>query len=88
MSAMFYNCEKLEILNDDISNIDTTNITDLSFLFYGCKNLKSIPNLNWNTNKLENIKAMFYDCRSLKNIPDISNWNTTNINNMSYLFYG
>ena len=47
MRSIFYECELLESL-PDISNWNTENITDMSFLFDGCCNLiiKKLDPLN------------------------------------------
>ena len=37
--TMFYECEDLESL-PDISSLDTSNVTDMSFIFYKCSSLK------------------------------------------------
>ena len=53
---MFYNCVNLTFLN--ISNFDTSNVNDLTFMFKGCLNLEYInfniinPNAITNTTKV------------------------------------
>ena len=42
MSWMFYCCNKLESL-PDISQWDTKNVKDMSYMFDGCSSLKKIP---------------------------------------------
>ena len=50
-------------------NID--NVTNMSYLFFGCKYLLSLPDISkWNTNKVTNMKALFYGCKYLLNLPD------------------
>ena len=61
----------------------------MSFLFYGCSSLSSLPDISkWNTNIVNNMSYMFCGCSSLSSLSDISNWNTNNVNNMSYMFLG
>ena len=43
MSGMFYNCNNLSSL-PDISNWNTNNVTDMSYMFYECKYSLVIPN--------------------------------------------
>ena len=72
----------------DLSKWNTNNITDMSYLFYNCSSLSSLPDIsNWNTNNITDMSYLFYNCSSLSSLPDISNWNTNNITDMSYLFY-
>ena len=72
----------------NISNWNTSFITDISNLFSNCTLLTSIPDIsNWDTINVTNISNLFYHCISLNSIPDISKWNIENVTNMSYLFY-
>ena len=64
-----------------ISNWNTSNVTNMSNMFFRCT---TIPNIsNWNTSKVLDMSYMFYGCN---NIPDISNWNTSKVLDMSYMF--
>ena len=91
MSYMFNSNENDPIYLSEISSIidwDTSNITDLSNLFYNCSSLKSIQGLsNFNTSNLTNISNLFYNCTNLTSINDISKWNLDKVTNMSNLFF-
>ena len=64
-------------------------IKDMSYMFYECKQLSSLPNISkWNTNHVTNMSNMFNSCIQLTFLPDISKWNTNNVNNMSSMFDG
>ena len=64
-----------------------TNITDISYMFFGCVSLLSLPDISkWNTSNITNMSYLFYWC-SLPSLPDISTWDTSNVINMSYMFY-
>ena len=73
----------------NISNWNTSSITDISYLFSNCTQLTSVPAdiSNWETINITNISNLFYHCTSLNSIPDISKWNIENVTNISYLFY-
>ena len=45
---MFQECKVLEYL--DLSNFNTYNVTDMSFIFFGCNNLKYLNLLNFTNN--------------------------------------
>ena len=63
-------------------------VTDMSYMFYECSSLISLPDLsNWNTNNVKNMSYMFYKCKSLTSLPDISKWYISNVENISYMFY-
>ena len=38
MSSMFYECSSLESI--DLSSFNTTNVNNMSFMFFGCSSLK------------------------------------------------
>ena len=64
------------------------HITDMSWMFYECSSLLSLPDIsNWNTNNVKDMSYMFRECSSLVSLPDISKWDTNNVTNMSYMFY-
>ena len=63
------------------------NLTDCSYMFSGCENIKYIHFSNFNTSNVNNMKYMFSCCESLNTLTNISNLDTTNVNNMSYMFY-
>ena len=63
------------------------NVTDMSYMFYWCSSLSSLPDISkWNINNVTNMSSMFYECSSLSSLPDISKWNTNNVTNMSSMF--
>ena len=64
------------------------NVTDMSYMFYNCKSLSSLPDISkWDTSNVTNMSCMFGECKSLSSLPDISKWNTSNVNDMSFTFY-
>lgn len=72
----------------DLSNADTSNITDMSNMFYGCASLTSMDlGSNFKTSNVTTIQHMFYGCTSLTSI-NFNNFNTQNITSMGSMFYG
>ena len=68
-------------------NWETGNVTNMSYMFYNCSSLTSIPDIsNWNTKNVIDMSYMFCGCSSLEIIPDISKWDTTNVQNDSCMF--
>ena len=83
---MFQDCNELEYL--DLSNLNTSNVTDMSNMFSGCKKLKEIKGINnFNTSNVIEIEAMFQDCNEIEFL-DLSKYDTSNIINMSWMFNG
>jgi len=71
-----------------IKLIGFNNLSDISYIFYYCTSLLSLPDIfKWNSNKVTNLSYMFYYCESLSSLPDISKWNTSNVTDMNNMFY-
>ena len=82
---MFDNCKSLLAL-PDIYKWDTSNITNMAWMFSNCS-LLSLPNISkWNISNVTNMNHMFYGCSLLESLPDISEWDTSNVKDMSHLF--
>ena len=88
---MFYskaNEQKIKnILEIDISNFDTSNVTNMEAMFTGMSNLTTLNLSNFDTSKVTSMDAMFGDMSSLIRL-DLSNFNTSNVTNMDTMFGG
>ena len=83
----------LGIFNDmnfkyiDVSDWDVSNVTDMSGMFFMCKELKSVGDISkWNVSKVTDMNSMFDGCNELEFIGDISKWNVSNVTNMGHMF--
>lgn len=74
-----YDGERIPLLE---LNPNTSNVTNMQNLFYGCS-LKSIPAIN--TQNVTNMSYMFKDCNKLSSVPVLD---TSNVSNMSNMFCG
>ena len=72
------------------SNLNTSEVTDMSGMFDGCSSLKSVQiNIlidNLNTAKVTDMSNMFRGCSELK-ILDLSGLDISKVTNMSNMFY-
>ena len=68
-----------------LSNLNTENVTNMSFMFSGCSALSSLDVSNFNTAKVTSMWGMFAQCVALTSL-DLSNFNTANVTDMSYMF--
>ena len=85
MMCMFAECTSLLYL-PNFNKWDTSNVTNLRSIFFGCSSL-SLPDISiWNTNNVINMKGVFNGCSLLTSLPDISKWNTDNVKDMCNLF--
>jgi surface protein len=64
---LFFSCENLISL-DLIWISNSTLITSMQKMFYGCKSLKSIINLNFDTSSITNFDDLFNGCSKLTSI--------------------
>ena len=81
----FYKCENLTKI-EDIENLNTQNVTDMSYMFYGCDGLTSLDVSKFNTQKVENMHAMFSWCAGLNSL-NLSNFDTQNVEYMNVMFW-
>ena len=75
------------LLSIDLTYLDTSNVTDMSYMFYGCNELDSLDVSNFDTSNVTNMRDMFNECRYLTSL-DLSNFNTSKVTDMSYMFSG
>lgn len=72
---------------DNIENLNTANVTDMSGMFYRCKKLKSLDLSSFNTANVTDMGYMFYYCIELTSL-NLSNFDTANVKYMSNMFEG
>ena len=84
MKGFFNECSN--IISLDFSNFNTSNITNMSFMFNHCHKLKEIKGINkFNTNKVIAMNSMFQLCKELEYL-DLTNFDTSHVTNMSFMF--
>ena len=71
----------------DLTNFDTSNVTNMDSMFYGCAALTSLDLSNFNTANVTRMPNMFRICAALTAL-DLSNFNTANVIDMESMFYG
>ena len=82
----FYDKNVQYLVSIDLSNFDSSLVTDMYSLFYGCISLESINLSKFNTSLVTNMGSMFGKCSSLKSI-DLSKFDTSLVTNMKYMFF-
>ncbi len=82
-SYMFYNC--WNIIDIDLSNFDTKNVTNMKYMFYWCINLININLSSIDIQNVTNMEYMFSKCYNLKQI-NLSSFKTKNVTNMMGMF--
>ena len=93
--ALFCKCTNLEFTSDIeqwfflLNN--ETKLKNMSMLFSGCKNMKTINLNSWKNikfNSLDDISYMFNRCTKLTKADNFKRFNTTKVKNMCGLFNG
>ena len=84
LKDFFKNCTALETISN-IENLNTANVTNMSYMFDNCQNLSSLDLSKFNTAKVTNMCAMFTHCQNLSSL-DLSKFNTANVTDMSWMF--
>ena len=62
--------------NGDISNWNTSNVTDMAFMFYDCESFNQDIS-DWDVSNVTNMNYMFYKCTNFNT--DISDWDVSNV---------
>ena len=68
-----------------VEYINTSNVNDMSNMFYGCSKLTSLNLSNWDTSEVTSMGSMFFGCSSLTSL-DLSNFNTSNVIDFTNIF--
>ena len=80
-----YQQEIKNILELDLSNFNTSQVTDMYSMFNGMRNLTTLNLSNFNTSKVTDMSFMFYNMPNLTTL-NLSNFNTSKVTKMQYMF--
>ena len=84
-SGLFYayKGDSLDILG--IDTWDTSNVTDMSYMFSKCSNLTSLNLSNFDTSKVTNMENMFSNC-GIENYDFFNNWDFSKVTTANNMF--
>ena len=85
LCRFFYNLTKLKTITG-LEYLNTWNVTDMGYMFYGCSALTSLDVTHFNTAKVTNMSYMFSSCVALTSL-DVTKFKTANVTNMSGMFF-
>ena len=68
-----------------LSYLDTSDVTDMSYMFQHCTNLTSLDVSSFSTSNATNMYGMFEECTNLTTL-DLSSFDTSNVTIMSWMF--
>ena len=72
---------------EGLENLNTSAVTDMSGMFYGCNSLKELNLSSFNTSEVKDMSVMFSGCSGLKDL-NLSSFNTSAVTKMEYMFKG
>ena len=85
-SFWFGYMSKLVSITGMEDNLNTSQVTNMRYMFYFCKLLTNLDVSHFNTFQVTDRSDMFDRCNILTSL-DVSNFNTANVTNMSKMFY-
>ena len=80
----FWTFSNLDEISGMKEYLHTDNITDMSYMFYGCK-FKSLDLSSFNTERVRNMSCMFKHSKQLETIV-LTSFNTENVTDMAGMF--
>lgn len=86
-SALVSLPDKGSLVHLDVSKADTSGVTDVSGLFWGCSSLESLDVANWDVSRIEDFSRMFGGCSSLTAL-DLSGWDMSSAKEIRSMFSG
>ena len=70
-----------------ISNLNTSSVEIMNYMFYGCSGLSSLDLSGFNTDNVTSMEYMFFNCSNLVAL-DLGSFNTAGVTDMNYMFRG
>ena len=85
-SYWFAGCNEVQEI-EGIQYLDTSNVTNMKYMFRYCYGLKELDLSNFDTENVTNMYGMFHACEGLSSL-DLSSFNTKNVSDMGFMFGG
>ena len=82
----FYNMRNLQSITG-MSYLNTSEVTNMNFMFMKCPSLSSLDVSHFNTSKVIYMNQMFNNCTGLTSL-DLSSFNTSKVTYMNNMFEG
>ena len=85
-SCWFYALFQLTTI-EGIANLNTSEVTDMSYTFLYCSELEGLDLSSLNTSKVTDMNHMFCGCKKMSHVI-LDNFDTSNVTNMARMFDG
>ena len=83
-SGLFRDLKKLKTIQG-LENLDTSQVTDMSRMFYNCDVLTNMDVSHFDTSQVTDMGMMFEYCEKLTSL-DVSHFDTSQVTNMALMF--
>ena len=83
--GFYFNNSGNKVISFDLNNYNTSEIVNMTYMFYSCSNLTSLDLSNFNTANVTSMYGMFHNCDSLVEL-DLSSFDTSNVTSMDNMF--
>ena len=70
----------------DLTDLDISDLDNLSHAFYEILNIKKVDVTGWNTSKVKSFNSMFNGCQYLEEVIGLDTWDVSNVEDMSFMF--
>ena len=75
------------LTNINFTGFDSSNVTNMAYMFFRCSSLKKLDLRSFNTSKVKNMRCMFAGCESLTNV-NLKSFNTSKVTDIHGMFDG
>ena len=85
-AGWFYEFKSLKSI-EGLEHLNTSQVTDMGCMFYGCASLTSLDLTSFDTSKVTDMGWMFEGCGSLTSL-DLTRFDTSKVTDMGWMFSG
>ena len=85
ITARWFNYYRALKQIEGLEYLNTSEVKDMSYMFFGCFGLTSLDLSHFNTQNVTDMGGMFNGCGALPSL-DLSHFNTQNVTDMSWMF--
>ena len=85
-AGWFYEFKLLKSI-EGLEHLNTSQVTDMGCMFYGCASLTSLDLTSFDTSKVTDMGWMFEGCGSLTSL-DLTRFDTSKVTDMGWMFSG
>lgn len=86
MTSMYYMFRGIGATSLDVSHFNTSNVTNMSYMFYTAQRVAKLDLSNWDASNVTNMGYMFSSCRAMETLILGESFNFNNVTNKTEMF--